>query len=66
MVGLLIDGLAAGRQEVCCNVCKIILSEAISKKEDRNPTKAICVKALVASAMKGKRMGGIWMEKLVT
>lgn len=66
LVSLLIDRLAGGKQEVCSNVCEIILNKAISKKEDRNPIKTICVKVLVASAMKGKRMGGIWMEKLVT
>lgn len=29
-------------------------------------TRAICVKVLIASAMKEKKMGGIWVERLVT
>lgn len=37
-----------------------------SRNRKTNFTRAICLKVVVASAMKGEKMGGIWVERLVT
>lgn len=59
----MVGRLVGGRQEVLANVPQIILNKAIFKQEDRNSTKIICIKVLVASVMRRKRMSGIQMEK---